>query len=92
MIRNKYIEFSAKFKSFIYNGRWSILKYPAAVGKITLICDVSGLRGWYRMNENAMSSLRLVVRAANSAGHLRLWLQLLTRGRKNVVGRRFSTS
>lgn len=44
------------------------------------------------MNENAVSSLRPGVRTANSAGHLRLWLQLLTRGRKTAVGRRCSTS
>lgn len=51
------------------------------------------LREWNKMNENAMSSLRPGDRAANSACHLKLWLQLFTAaGRKNAVGRSCSAS
>lgn len=69
----------------MYRRRWIVLKYPAAVGKTTV-------REWYKLNENAMSSLTLGDRAANSAGYLELWLHLLNGGRKNAVGRRCCTS
>lgn len=27
----------------MYRGRWSVLEYPAAVGKAKLVCDADGL-------------------------------------------------